>query len=80
MIICLELKYKFRKEILLFFTPILNCDAIRLDQFKMDTFHEPTTCEPNVLTSFEQVITFARDEHGRIGVFRIKIRSLVQKL
>ena len=25
-------------------------------------------------------ITFARNEYGRVGVFRIKFRSLVQKL
>ena len=48
---------------------------------KTDTFHEPTTYEPHVYnTNSEQIITFARHEYGRVGVFRIKMRSLVQKL
>ena len=47
---------------------------------KTDTFYKPTTYEPHVYTSFDQMITFARHEYGRVGVFRIKIRSLVQKL
>ena len=47
---------------------------------KTDTFHGPITYEPHVYTSFEQKITFARHENGRVGVFRIKMRSLVQKL
>ena len=58
--------------------PTVHCDAIRSEQF--DTFHEPITYEPRVLTSFEQIITFARHEYGRVEVFRIKMRSLVQKL
>ena len=47
---------------------------------KMGTFHEPTTFEPHVLTNSEKTITFAGHEYGRVGVFRIKIRSSVQKL
>ena len=39
---------------------------------KTDTFHEPTTYEPHVYnTNSEQIITFARHEYGRVGVFRI---------
>ena len=47
--------------------------------YEKDTCREPTTREPQVYTSSEQLITFARHEYGQIGVFRIKIRSLVQK-
>ena len=32
----------------------VHCDAIRLEQFKKDTFHEPTTHEPRVKTSSGQ--------------------------
>ena len=34
------------------------------------------TDEPHVKTSSEQIITFARHEYGRVGVFKIKMRSL----
>ena len=47
---------------------------------KTDTFHKPKTYERHVQTKNEQKTTFARHEYGRVGVFRIKIRSLVQKL
>ena len=30
--------------------------------------------------SYEQMATVTRQEYGRVGVFRIKMRSLVQKL
>ena len=30
--------------------------------------------------SAEQIMTFARNKYGRVGVFRIKMRSLVKKL
>ena len=39
-----------------------------------------TTYEPQIFTSSEQIITFARNEYGRVGAFRIKMRSLVHKL
>ena len=45
---------------------------------KMDIFHGPTTYEPRVQTSSEQITTFVRHEYGRVGVFRNKIRSLVR--
>ena len=32
------------------------------------------------MTSSEQKLNYARHDYGRVGVFRIKIRSLVQKL
>ena len=47
---------------------------------KMDLFHKPTTYEQHVYTSFKQKITFAWHEYGQVGVFRIKMRSSVQKL
>ena len=47
---------------------------------KTDTFHKPTTYELHAYTSSDKMITFARNKYGRVGVFRIKIRSLVQKL
>ena len=50
------------------------------NSLKTDTFHEPTTYEPYTKTSSEQKLTFARHDYGRVGVFRIKMRSLVQKL
>ena len=43
-------------------------------------FHEPITYEPKVLKNFEVIITFARHDYGRVGVFRINMKSLVQKL
>ena len=42
---------------------------------KIDTFHKPTT-----KTISEEIMTFARHEYGQVGVFRFKIKSLVQKL
>ena len=33
---------------------------------KTDTFHEPITYEPRVLTSSDKKITFARHEYGRV--------------
>ena len=50
------------------------------DSSKTDIFHKPTTYEKHVHTSYEQKIKLARHEYGRVGVFRIKMRSLVQKL
>ena len=44
---------------------------------KTDTFREPTIYEPHVRTSLKKN-TFGRDEYGRVGVFRIKMKSLVQ--
>ena len=45
-----------------------------LNSSKTDTFDEPITSEPHVYTSFEQLITFARHEYGRLDL-RIKISS-----
>ena len=50
------------------------------NSLKADTFHELRTYEPHVQTRSELKISFARHEYGREGVFRIKMRSLVQKL
>ena len=47
---------------------------------KAETFHNPTTYEPHIAKHSDQIITFARHEYGRVEVFRIRIRSLVQKL
>ena len=44
------------------------------------TLREPTTYEPHVFSSSEQIIPFAGHEDGREGFFKIKIRLLVQKL
>ena len=44
---------------------------------KTDAFHKPITYEPHGLTSSEQIITFARHEYGQVGLFRIKMTSLV---
>ena len=50
------------------------------NSLKTDTFYKPTSYEPHVQTSFEEKITFSRNDYGQVGVFRIKMRSLVQKL
>ena len=50
------------------------------DSSKTDTFHKPTSYEPHVQISFKQIITYARHECGRAGVFRLEMRSLVQKV
>ena len=47
---------------------------------KTNLFHKPTTYERHILSNYGEKITFARYEYGQVGVFRIKIRSLVQKL
>ena len=47
---------------------------------KTGTFYEPTAYEPDVKTSSELIITFVMHEYGSVGVFRIKMRSLVQNL
>ena len=47
---------------------------------KTDIIYEPITYEPHVKTSSEQIITYSRHEYGRVGVFKIKIESIVQKL
>ena len=46
---------------------------------KADTFHEPTTYEPHVQTSSEKIIEISLNEYGRVTVFTIEKRSLVQK-
>ena len=55
----------------------MHCDAIRSDQFENWQFS--WAYEPQVLTSSKQIKTSVRHEYGRVGVFRINIRSLVQK-
>ena len=55
----------------------LQCDAITSELFENGIFFKPTTYEPHVYTSSEQTITFARHEYEQVGVFRIKMRSLV---
>ena len=55
-------------------------DAIRLEQFRNGYFHEPITYEPHVYTSSEQIVTIARHAYGRVEVFKIRMRSIVQKL
>ena len=47
---------------------------------KTDFFLKPTTCTQHVWPRYEQKITFARHDYGRIGVFRIQMRSFVQEL
>ena len=47
---------------------------------KTDTFQQPITYKRHVQTNNEQKTTFARHEYGRVGVFRIKISSLLPKL
>ena len=47
---------------------------------KTDTFHKPITYKRHVQTNNEQKTTFASHEYGRVGVFRIKISSLLPKL
>ena len=39
---------------------------------KTDTFHKPTTYEPHVQISSEEIIIYARQSNGRVGFFRIK--------
>ena len=41
---------------------------------KMNVFHKLTSYEQ------QQQISFATDEYGQVGVFRIRMRSLLQKL
>ena len=54
-----------------------TADAIRYEHSsKTDTFHEPTTNEPHVLTILNN---WYRHEYGIAGVFRIKIRALVHR-
>ena len=55
---------------------------MQLDRYssKTEAFHGPTINEPVDLTSSEMILIFAIFEYGREGVFRIKKRSLVQKL
>ena len=51
------------------------------NSLKADLLQEPTTYEQHPETSSEKKnITFARHECRRIGVFRIKMKSLGQKL
>ena len=46
----------------------------------MQSDHAPTTLEQHNLANSQHIITFAKHENGRIGVFRMKMRALVQKL
>ena len=39
---------------------------------KTDSFHEPTTYNPDIQTSYEQITTFARHENGRVGFSDIR--------
>ena len=50
----------------------IQCDTIRSEQFKNG--HKPTTYEPQVWTSSEQLVYFAGYEYGPVGVFKIKMR------
>ena len=50
------------------------------NSWKTDTFHKHTIYEPHVYTSSEQKVTFTRAEYGRVGVFRTKMSTIVQKL
>ena len=47
---------------------------------KTGTFHKPITYGRHVQANNEQKTTYARHEYGRVGVFRIRIRSLLLKL
>ena len=48
---------------------------------KTYTVHEPTSLLNHLFEkSSERILIFARHEYGRVGVFRIKMHSLVQKL
>ena len=58
----------------------IQCDVMRSVQFENGQFSWPTNYEPNVRTRSEQKINFATHENGRVGVFRIEIGSLDQKL
>ena len=50
------------------------------NSLKTDIFHKPITYKRHVQTNNEQKTTFARLEYRRVGVFRIKISSLLPKL
>ena len=58
----------------------IHWDAIRSEQFENGHFWYAYNLWTSRETNSEQIITFARHEYGRVWVFRIKIRSLVQKL
>ena len=49
------------------------------DSSKMDTFHEYAAYESHDQTTFEQIINFARHDYEQVGVFKIKMKLLVQK-
>ena len=55
-------------------------DHILKSKKYMDLFHKPMAYEQHVQTSSKKKIIFIRHEYGQVGVFRIRIRSLVQKL
>ena len=81
-----DLKFKLAQEIMGDFnankTGIVKYSVMQsdLNSSKTDTFQEPTAYEPYVYQRSKQMITFARHEYGRVGVFIIRIRSLVQKI
>ena len=58
---------------------IVRCNKIETVR-KWTLFVSIQLMNPMFKTSFKQILTFARHEHGRVGIFRIKMRSLVQKL
>ena len=66
-----------RDVLLMFIYRVMQSDR---KSSKTDTFHEPKTDKSHVYTYSEQLINFARHEYGRVGVFRINMRSLAQKL
>ena len=58
---------------------ILHCDAIRSEQFQNLHFSLAYNLWPTRLYKSKQIITFARHEYGRVGVFRIKISCSLSK-
>ena len=44
---------------------------------KTDTFYEPTTHKLHVWTSYETIITFARHKYELLGVFTLKMGSMI---
>ena len=55
----------------------LQCEVIRSEQFENWHFSWAYNLW---ITRFEEKIPFARHDYGRVGVFNIRIRSLVKKL
>ena len=57
------------------------CTGIILEQFERDNFHKPIQLMNHTQETSSKVLrTFGRLVYGRVGVFRIKMRLLVQKL